>query len=66
MPLLRKNYKPGESADNIDFAPIGAVEKVLFNHKEHKEGSKGTKLKSYISDLCVLCVMPYAAIWLLR
>jgi hypothetical protein len=32
-----------------------AVEKVLFNHKEHKEGTKVTKLKPYNIDLCDLC-----------
>jgi hypothetical protein len=38
--------------------PEGAVEIVFFNHKEHKEGTKYTKLKSYISELCDLCVNP--------
>jgi hypothetical protein len=36
------------SANSI---PIGAVEKVLFNHKVHKEGAKYTKVKFYNSFL---------------
>jgi hypothetical protein len=27
---------------------VGAVEKVLFNHKVHKVGTKYTKVKPYI------------------
>jgi hypothetical protein len=39
---------------DFDFS-IGAVEKVIFNHKVHKVGTKSTKVKSYFSVLCDLC-----------
>ena len=37
---------------------FGAVEKVLFNRKEHKVGAKYAKVRAYISVLCDLCVEP--------
>jgi hypothetical protein len=36
----------------------GAVEKVLFNRKEHKVGAKDAKIRTYYSALCDLCEKP--------
>jgi hypothetical protein len=36
----------------------GAVEKVLFNRKEHKADAKYAKIRTYNSTLCDLCEKP--------